>query len=66
MINLFCAILLIFTGTQIFLYFQSPIAAAVNLVSLCFMFYLTDDIKIELDKFEKEKADSDNDNDSEN
>ena len=53
MIYLFCAISLIFIGTQIFLYFQSPVIAAVNLISLIFMFYLCDDTRKELEELEK-------------
>ena len=56
MIYLFFAISLIFIGTQIFLYFQSPVTAAINLISLIFMFYLTKDVHKELEKSREDEA----------
>ena len=56
MIYLFCAISLIFIGTQIFLYSQSPVTAAVNLISLIFMFCLTKDVHKELEKSREDEA----------
>ena len=57
MIYLFFAISLIFLATQIFLYFHSPVIAAVNVISLIFMFYLSDDTRKELEELESEEDD---------
>ena len=57
MIKLFCAITLIFIVTQVFLYTISPIIAAVNVISLIFMFYLSDDTRKKLEELESEEDD---------